>query len=193
MREAIPFDSGQLFCTPWVFVTFYYPFRISPNDATNLGTYMMSEGFVFWDFGPEWWNCTHSARVAAGESFEAVGTSKGRDWDYQVLPGSHPLYHCYYDMDDAPHGQVWSDERSQKFGDPGYIEGVTADGRLLMIFTNKFYVLVWSDWGVQHRVSRAYGMDVLDPTRQFQFGTNTIIFALTQEGSITERMMDTVR
>ena len=36
-------------------------------------------------------------------------------------------------------------------------------------------------------------MSELDPTRQFQFGINTIIFALTQEGSITERLMDVVQ
>jgi hypothetical protein len=32
----------------------------------------------------------------------------------------------------------------------------------------------------------------IDPTLVFRFGINTIIFALTQEGSITKRAMDSV-
>jgi hypothetical protein len=31
-----------------------------------------------------------------------------------------------------------------------------------------------------------------DPTRQLQFGVNLIVFALTQEGSITNQVMDSV-
>ena len=33
----------------------------------------------------------------------------------------------------------------------------------------------------------------LDNTRLLQFGINTIVFALTQEGSITNRVMESVR
>jgi hypothetical protein len=33
----------------------------------------------------------------------------------------------------------------------------------------------------------------MDNTRQLQFGVNLIVFALTQEGSITHRLMESVR
>jgi hypothetical protein len=49
----------------------------------------------------------------------------------------------------------------------------------------------WSGWG--HESPLAGGYADLDPALQFRFGTSTIIFALAQEGSITHRLMDSVR
>ena len=49
----------------------------------------------------------------------------------------------------------------------------------------------WAQWGPNGGGLDAY--EYLDPTRCFQFGVNTIMYALTREGSITHRVMDSVK
>ena len=58
------------------------------------------------------------------------------------------------------------------------------DNRLIAIMSNKAYQDVWSLRG---------GQFAKQEPRCFQMGINIIIFSLTQEGSITKRVMDTVQ
>ena len=66
-------------------------------------------------------------------------------------------------------------------------------GRLVIITTNQQYGLTWGSFGpdAHPRYLGVYGH--LDPTQAFKLGINTIVFALTQEGSVTNRVMDSVR
>ena len=66
---------------------------------------------------------------------------------------------------------------------PDYLTGVIIDGRLLGIMTKRNYSAPWDHWLTHYN---------MDNTRQLQFGVNIIIFALTQEGSITNQVMDSV-
>ena len=63
------------------------------------------------------------------------------------------------------------------------MDGISIDGRLIGIMSNKDYEDIWSRecW------------DNSDPTRQYMFGVNLIIFSLTQEGGITHRLMASVQ
>jgi len=112
------------------------------------------------------------------------GLTYRRDWDFERLPNSHPIHHCFFDFDGPPMaGDLWygvNDLASSPFD---YLEGITIEGRLVGILSNKFYQDAWG-----HQLLWADK----DPTRPLQFGVNTIIFALTQEGSITHRVMNTV-
>ena len=56
---------------------------------------------------------------------------------------------------------------------------------MVVIESKKWFCSPWADWrpGVYER----------DPTRQLQVGVNLLVFALTQEGSITHRVMDAVK
>jgi hypothetical protein len=69
----------------------------------------------------------------------------------------------------------------------GYAEGIEVDGRLLAFATGKGYAEGWSIMGAGGRLANWDG----GPT--FRFGVNTIVFALTQEGSITHRLMESVQ
>ena len=102
----------------------------------------------------------------------------GGDWTFEFLPDDHPVYHCYFDFDGAPSG-LWEDsyELHEK------VEGVTVDGRLLLAICQKAFIHVWGDPEYPQYRSE----------RMIQFGINTVIFALTQEGSITHRVVDAVR
>ena len=73
-----------------------------------------------------------------------------------------------------------------------YIEGITLEGRLIGILDCKSYVDCWGWWnGVEG--PKRFPAGFPDGNRQFQLGVNMIIFVLTQEGSITKRVMDTVQ
>ena len=38
------------------------------------------------------------------EALAAQGLSFKKDWDFEKLPASHPVYHCYFDFDGPPPG-----------------------------------------------------------------------------------------
>ena len=119
------------------------------------------------------------------------GRIRGRDWNLELLPKDHPILHCFFDFDVEPFGRVppnqypgWKQDR--------YLKGLVVDTRLAALYSSRGYGNVWGDWG--RTLGSGYAAyKNLDPTRHIQFGVNTIIFALTQEGSITKRVMDTVR
>lgn len=106
------------------------------------------------------------------------------------LPSSHPVYHCFLGFD-APPGAA--DSACLCSDVPGafvvdHLDGVIVDGRLMAVLSEKGYYSPWSDWGTHP--GAAY--KDMDPTRQLQFGVNVIVLSLTQEGSITRRVMDAV-
>ena len=72
-----------------------------------------------------------------------------------------------------------------------YIEGVTIGGRLLGIVDFKNYVGCWA-WLNPIDGPKRFPGGFPDGTKQAHFGVNLIVYVLTQEGSITKRVMDTV-
>ena len=70
-----------------------------------------------------------------------------------------------------------------------YLEGIVIDGRTVIIYSMKSMGTVWHR-GLKVSERRSYDSAGI---RQLQFGVNLIVFALTQEGSITHRVMDEVR
>jgi hypothetical protein len=114
------------------------------------------------------------------DAFTAGGMSKGRDWEYQNIPKEHPINHCFYDFGDGPPSglDVWT--LTGRIKPPFPIEMIVIAGRTWCIMSNKDYEDIWSQHGA---------FSVRDPTRQYMFGVNLIVFALTQEGGITHRLM----
>jgi hypothetical protein len=162
-------------------------FQITGAEALNLHTYMQAGGL--WCVEDAW--CRYggvsdrTARRMILDAFAAGGMSKGRDWEYQNIPKRHPVNHCFYDFDDGPPPglDVLSYHDPERLCDPPYpIEMVVIDGRLWCIMSNRDYEDMWSEKGN----APAYH---LDPTTSFMFGVNMIVFALTQEGGITHRLM----
>jgi hypothetical protein len=109
---------------------------------------------------------------------------QGVDGSFEKLPNSHPVYHCYFDFDGPPPGfDGWSKHYYPDFYEVvQYLRGLEIDGHLAILLSGKMYVVSW------------YASDPhFDATRGRQFAVNTIIFALTQEGSITRRLMDSIQ
>ena len=184
------FDAKELMKIPFVLTSSGgFSFDHTVSEAENLGRYLLGGGFYIADcrhpaMGPERPSSQSFRRfIAAG--LRSQGVALGRDWNWEKLPNSHPLYHCYFDFPGGPPPGV--DNLSIVRFDPvDYLEGASWGGRLMAILSLKAYTAIWeadadSSWGNRGN------------TRQRQFGVNLIIFALTQEGSVTHRVMETVR
>jgi len=163
----------------------FWPFELTDSELHNLGHYMLSGGFVFADtrYGEPRWR---GGALSVNSSILQALSLRGFSLSFEKLPQSHPMYHCYFDFDIPPGaGDTTSPERTtcKQFT---YLEGVNLETRLLAVFSRKGYYQPWAAW---EGVMKSYNFD---NTRPLQFGINTIIFALTQEGSITHRLMDGV-
>ena len=101
----------------------------------------------------------------------------GRHWTFETLSDDHPIYHCYFDFDGAP-ACIYD----PLFVLEGKLEGIRVDSRWLVVSCQKVFMQLWG-----------YHYPEFRNERMVQFGVNTIIFALTQEGSITRRVMDAVK
>ena len=186
---TIPLDSPELLRTPWVYATSYYSFSVTESEATNVGRYLASGGFLFTDAGGRRVPLENSMRDMIRRSLATQGLEEDRDWSYERVPRIHPILHCYFDFDSVPPGEdsgTWVPTERR----PNYMHGVTINGRLLLILCYKHYVFTWGDWGRKIELTR--NVWDRDNTRQIQFGINTIVFALIQEGSITHRLMDAI-
>ena len=177
--KVLSLDSPGVCKVPIIFLSYHFPFHISPAEAHSVGKYLITGGFLFSD------TLLHSARAVYQsfrtlwrQSLPTVGMVYGVHWDFQKIPNGHGIYHCYFDFDGPPAG--W-DNISPKMPVADYLEGVFIEERLLGVCTSKNYWGPWSD--------KPAGRN----PRALQFAVNVIVFALTQEGSITHRLMESVR
>jgi hypothetical protein len=193
IKGIVGFDSEELLYTPWVVL--HYWFRMYPTDAEleNMCRYMDMGGFIYTQGNPEGTGPPSVIRLA----LEYGGVEEFKTWSWERLPHSHALFHCYFDFADGPPpgaqavGHVLWGSRAPE---PPKVEAVQLGGRVVAIACNAGYVSPWGDWGIDGMPSmRGSAYNKYDPRRQLEFGVNTIIFALTQEGSITRRLMDSVR
>jgi hypothetical protein len=184
ITHNVAFDSPDLQKIPWVYSASHVSFEVNYRDARSLGQYMMLGGFFSADSDNRAQDSGNAAlRELIVEALRTQGFEYGKDWTFEDLPSAHLIYHCYFDFDQAPQAKALTMDTS-RWKD---LEGVEIHGRLVATISALWLWHAWGDWG------RVDGYVGLDPTRVMQFGINMIIFALTQEGSITNRVMDVVR
>jgi len=193
----LTFDSREMFKVPWLLTIDLSEYHdefadltLTGSEQRNLGAYLMRGGFVHADaFPPPRGKPLLPAltlRKIIQDALDTQGPQYGRDWSFERLPESHALYHCYFDFDGPPMGYAAG---NPDFQDVPFLEGVTIDHRLLAIISQMYYAHVWGFWGSGGRGTGS----AMDPGRNLQFGVNIIVFALTQEGSITHRLMDAIQ
>ena len=182
-------DDEELLKVPWVFFNIEgESFWLTSSEALGLGTYLKGGGFLFSETGwaHRWDDLTgqhvgelHSIRNMFEESLELVGHKYGKDWTYEVFPSDHPMYHCYFDMDRAP--AVWNDNpEARRAASDVPVRGAVIDGRVVGVIETGDY-------------ERWLNRKDMDGTRHLHFFVNMVVFALTQEGGITNQVMHTVR
>ena len=184
---SFPLDSKEIFNTPFVFISVHNPFKVSDSEAVNFGKYLCSRGFALVE--DCWANIKGDAdralRQMLKDALLTQGLKYGKDWNFDMLPNDHPVFHVYFDLDGPPVGWGGICYHRDPNNNPihEYLEGIHVNERLVAIYSNR-------DYGDSWDFCEAQG---INSTREFQFGINMIIFALTQEGSITHRVMNAIQ
>ena len=162
----ITFDDPRLIEVPVILP------QGNPNEAemANLAQYLMSGGFTF-----------NGIYEEALEKYG--GLIRGKDFWSERLPEDHPVYTSFFDLSG---GMPFGYSPSLGQGKSGvrtwnYLRGHYIKGRLASVTPGDT-----GGWGWQN--DKRGG----DSTRQLQLAVNIIIYALTQEGSITQRLMQMV-
>ncbi len=183
------FDSKELLAIPWVFTNpDGFSFTLTYSESANLGYYLTHGGFLYIEMGfTHPWSSNlietdigHRGELISTQNMfkdalTMVGKEYDREWNFEKLPHDHPVYHCYFDFDGPPAAQD-----SRGAGSDEFIRGIIIDGRLVAIIETGDY---------ERHLNMAYGNKGV---RHEQFLVNTLVFALTQEGSITQQVMDNV-
>ena len=183
-------SSKELRETPWVFVP-AVNFTLTEGELSNLGKYLESGGFLLADAGI--WVGGDTDAFIRQMIRDALATV-GRDARFRRLPANHPIYHAFFDFDSPPKALVGgpgygtSGTVGEGRNSVDYLIGVEVEGRLAAVISYQNLGIAWENIPV-YQDKKLY----LDNTRLLQFGINTIVFALTQEGSITNRVMESVR
>ena len=183
-------SSKELRETPWVFVP-AVNFTLTEGELANLGKYLESGGFLLADAGI--WVGGDTDAFIRQMIRDALATV-GRDARFRRLPANHPIYHAFFDFDSPPKALVGgpgygtSGPVGEGRNSVDYLIGVEVEGRLAAVISYQNLGIAWENIPV-YQDKKLY----LDNTRLLQFGINTIVFALTQEGSITNRVMESVR
>ena len=151
-------------------VPIIYPYG-GPNEAemANLAQYLMAGGFTFGGLH--------------GEALEKYGgLVQGKDFWSERLPEDHPVYTSFFDLGGGmPFGYPPSMGQGKLGVRPwNYLMGYYIKGRLVGITPGD------GGWGWENEIMGG------SSTRQLQLAVNIIIYALTQEGSITQRLMQMV-
>ncbi len=162
---SIAFDDERLLEVPIIIP------QGAPNESemAQLAKYLMAGGFVF---GAIW-----------EEALEKYGgLMRGRDFWSERMPDDHLIFSSFFDLKGGVPSGIGSPSLAQgKFGVGAwdYMTGYYIRGRLAGVSSAK-------GWGW---MNSEYGND---STRQLQMAVNIIVYALTQEGSMTQRLMQMV-
>ena len=186
--KRVAMADKELMDIPWVCIMGLYGGGLRPTDSEleNLGRYLVSGGFLFLDADKQ---VGGSIDVSLRHMVRDALAKVGRPCRFYKIRSDHPIFHCYFDFDVVPAAGRGSFAAGR--GDlilPEYLIGVDVDGRLAVVFS---YVSI--GWGLDNADSLSRTEDAAcNNQRLIQFVINTIVFALTQEGSITHRVMETI-
>jgi len=174
---SILMDDDRLLEVPFVLYSGfnkgygYTQFKLTDQELENLAEYLKRGGFIL---GRANWS---EALVKYG------GMVQGRDFHYSRVPDDHPLYRSFFNMGD--NGVPLSSsgghtQHKQAVAVSTFLEGLWIGDRLAAL--QGVNVELW-----RHGVSLG-----VDTTRHLQLAVNIVVFALTQEGSMTQRLMQMV-
>ena len=166
---SITYDDSRLLDIPILIPDVMYDDKIggdpNENELRNLSAYVLGGGFIL----------GHLTAPMQEGLIKYGGLVNGKDLWQEVLPEDHAVFSSFFDIGGVP-GTM-----SSTWGKTGMI-GYFVKGRL---------VAVGAPWD---RLRSLYliGGDSGGYQRCLQLAVNVIVYALTQEGSVTQRLMQFV-
>ena len=178
----IPLDDPRLQQVPWLLLPNWFreAHSSSETEVNNLGHYLASGGFAIVAAG-----ANEKMKGVLFDKFRRAlktqGLNEGADWRFTYLKPSHPLYHSFFDFDMAVRD---NQKLRAHIGDMGLLIGE----RLAVFITGARKVVTETA-----QVGTGNFQVAADGRRHLQFTVNTIVFALTQEGGVTQQLMARVK
>ena len=206
VRDAVRLDDPQILQVPFLLLTVNTPFDFTDSEAANLGAYLTGGGFLFADIVrfllPNYSDAEldiPAVRSLIRASFQAVGYQEWKDWQFRRLGITHPIYHCFYDINSLPRGM-----RDMHFivGEypprtPDYLEGIMVGEQLVGVYSMRGYADFWAgigrelvDWSLTNNVSNHSSLASAEEPLVYNLGVNLVVYALTREGSLALQLVD---
>jgi hypothetical protein len=173
MNNHLMLSDQRIMQMPFVFVTADKVFELTETEKKNLKEYFDKGGFMFLDNAQP-----VSELSASGASLKKLIKDSIPNARFEALSNSHAIYHSFFDFNDGPPlsgevGTIPSSNPLLRSPERFYLEGVYYKGRLAAVYSDKGYIIRWTQ--------------DIDNEPQLRMGVNLIVFALTQEGSIARQ------
>ena len=178
-------NSHELMSMPLIYIATDTAFELTPIERQNFEAYLRAGGFAIIDNGDP----VQEYSQAESSLRQMIRDTLGKGVKFAPIPNDHPLYHCYFDFDDGPplgsevemietttsgyHGEKARNRVMSKA--VYYLEGIWIEDRLAVVYSNKGYGCKWKDF------------ENNEP--QLRMGVNMVVYALTQEGGISQKFM----
>ena len=207
--DAVALDDPQLLQVPFVLLTANGPFEFTEAETANLGAYLTSGGFLFADIVrelPREYSDDQldipAVRSLIRTSLQAAGYQEWKDWQFRRLAMTHPIYHCFYDVESLPRGMRDMHYANYATGEgmgtpptPDYLEGIVVGDQLVGVYSMRGYADFWA--GIAEQEQEVYAMlsnispflASAEEPMVYNLGVNFLVYALTREGSLTQQLV----
>ncbi|MFY2763206.1 DUF4159 domain-containing protein [Arenimonas sp. MALMAid1274] len=162
-EHVLALSDPRMLTAPFCYLAGHKLVEFNPDERRNFERYVRSGGFVFVD------DCNHDIDGLFAKSFEDEMASIFGPRALQKLSNRHPLYTSFFRFDGPPATGFelngWGDDLVHD-----YLKGITVDGRLGVLYSNKDYGCEWDyDWRNKRWLAE-------DNTK---FAVNIVMYALT--------------
>jgi hypothetical protein len=162
-ERVIPLADPRMLTAPFCYLTGHKLVEFNPAERRNFERYVSNGGFVFVD------DCNHDIDGLFAKSFERQIASIFGPHALQKLPNTHAIYRRFFKFAGPPPTALelngWGDDLVHD-----YLKGVSVNGRLGLLYSNKDY---GCDWDYDWRNKRFLAED------NTKFGVNIVMYALT--------------
>ncbi|WP_285713889.1 DUF4159 domain-containing protein [Erythrobacter oryzae] len=162
-EHVVALADPAMLAAPFCYLAGHKAVEFSAAERRNFERYVRNGGFVFVD------DCNHDIDGLFAKSFEAQIASIFGPQALEKLPNTHPIYSSFFKFTGPPATSFelngWGDDLIHD-----YLKGITINGRLGLLYSNKDYGCEWDyDWRNKRFLAE-------DNTR---FGVNIIMYALS--------------
>lgn len=163
-EHVVALADPKMLQAPFCYMAGHKLVEFNPAERRNFERYVRNGGFVFAD------DCNHDIDGLFATSFERQMAAIFGAQALQKLPKTHPIFRSFFEFKDGPPNtglelNGWGDDLVHD-----YLKGITINGRLGVLYSNKDYGCEWDyDWRNKRWLAE-------DNTR---FAVNIAIYALT--------------
>ncbi|GGE03054.1 hypothetical protein GCM10011529_06870 [Polymorphobacter glacialis] len=161
-EHIVALSDPAMLTAPFCYLAGHKLVEFDPAERRNFEAYIRNGGFVMVD------DCNHDIDGLFAKSFEAEISKIFGPAALKKLPPTHAIYRSFFKFDAPPATGFelngWGDDLVHD-----YLKGITIDGRLGLLYSNKDYGCEWDyDWKNKRFLAE-------DNTK---FAVNIIMYAL---------------